>query len=378
MKNQNLILYVNPVERISVQGRDIQIYTIRGATGELTQTTSMNKTKEFSVGEEFHFQPNLSTNRLMTGLDEVIPNPFHKAELQDIITKYGLSTEWLEQLPLLLDKEVIKTQTYMEIINGVKPDYYTSHIRYTIFNLPGNVKELPAPSFLEQFKIILYDRPNRFVDDTPRGRLSIKLIKNHPKVAHNKKSVNSAFHHFYISEENEAEVEQNKKADIIKKATYHLYKLQQEDTPYRNYQVATLLSDQHGATIIKGRVAAVKVESALNRYVTDTQDRNQLVNVNKFLTVVDLYTTPEGAEKAEVMYLVQQAINTNVIAIRDGYYTWFSKAGSDPNVYRNSHYDKLLNLLISELQVYIPKDDTVTNWYKELLEEVQAKGAWIE
>jgi len=43
------IIFVNPVPRISAQGRHKQVFTMIGKTGELVPTTGMQKNKEFGV-----------------------------------------------------------------------------------------------------------------------------------------------------------------------------------------------------------------------------------------------------------------------------------------------------------------------------------------
>jgi hypothetical protein len=381
MKSQKLI-YVNPVERPSVQGRDQQVYTLRTDNGEIIPLSNMRKSKEFGVAEVYAFPYNPQKNRLETGLDEMVLNPFQNNEVSQIMDKYALDEVWVSILERLVKEERIKKQTYYEIMAGVKPDFYTSEVGATIFNMgQRNLKDLPRPTFLQQFKITLYPRPNNFVDDgtakTSRGRLAMLLIDKHPKIADNKGLVNSALHNWFVSEENEAEEEMNKRQNFINKAIYNLYKLQNEDTEYRNYQVGILLKDFSGKQIMKGKLNFTKVKEIMNKFITDTS-KHQVANCDSFMKVVELLDTVDGSEKFAVKYLVQQAINANVIAIRDGYFVWHSKAGSDENVYKNSHYDKLISLLLKEYETYNPKDESLTNWYKELYDEVKSKGVWLE
>lgn len=378
MKNQNTVLYVNPVPRISVQGRDKQNYMIIDPrTGDVRSSGQMNKSKEFTTTEEFSFPYNPDTGRLETGLDVSIRSPFKDADPQRLMTQYALPSDWAKLLPEIVVKDKISKQVYYEIIGGVEPDFYTSRVPYTIFNMPHNVADIKT-TYLQEFKMILYGRPNRFEDDggkkTARQRLSMLLCKVHPKIANSKAEANSAYHSWYISEENEAEREVNAKRNLLNKAAYHMYKLQNEFDNYRNFQVAILLKDEADVPIITNRVSPAKVEAALNGYIDDKH--HQAENCESFLEVMELLDTPDGLMKFEVRFLVQQAINTNVIAVRDGYYVWHSKAG-EPNVFKHSHYEKLLELLITEMQAYNPEED-VTNWYGELLKEVKSKGAWIE
>jgi len=85
----------------------------------------------------------------------------------------------------------------------------------------------------------------------------------------------------------------------------------------------------------------------------------------------------ESRERLNVMYLVQQAINTGIINIREGYYVWNSKSGV-PNMYKHNNYEKFVSLLQTEMKNWNPEEGSVTNWYADLYNEVKSKGIWIE
>jgi len=381
MKSKSLTtLFVNPLARVSVQGRHNQTYTMRADNGELIATQSMKKNKEFDCTDRFSFPYNPDTNRLMTGLDEVIPNPLVGKNPVDTIAKYNLSKEWQAVLEDVLKGEEISKQTYFEIISGVAPGFYTSEVNGTIFQSRPNDKHT-EPNYLQKFELILYDRPNRFVDDgtkkTSRERLCMELIKVHPKIANSKNQANSAYHNWFISEENQAEREFNEKADLVNKGTYLLYKLLHEADAYRKYQVGILMKSTDGIPIIKGKVSGEKVKEALNIYVTDQKDRNQITYVNRFIKTMGLLDTREGAVTFQIEYLIQQAVNSNVVKLVDGYYIWHSKADT-PNVYKFTDKAKFVNLLEKEYESYNPDDKEVTNWYGDLVEELKNKNIWID
>jgi hypothetical protein len=193
------IIYVNPVHRIPTQGRDKQMFTIIDPkTGDITVTQGMNKTKEFGAATNLSFQYNSTTNRLQTGLDISVTNPLFQMEIDDVMVKYSLSHEWREILKDVVTKPEIKKQLLYEIYDDVAPGYYTSEIagNVTIFNFSKFSKTPEKPNYLQTFNITLYDGPNRFTDETPRGRLAIQLIENHTSIAKNKNVANNSIHLF--------------------------------------------------------------------------------------------------------------------------------------------------------------------------------------
>lgn len=384
MKNPTEVttLFVNPIPgRVSGQGRHKQMFTVQTNTGESIPVAGMNKFKEFGTGHTYDFQYNATTNKLNTGLDKLIPNPYKGLEPIEIIENYGLNQDvWLKNLEAIVKQEQIKLQTHYEIMDNVSYNYYTNEMagNQTFLNSTNiKDKDIAMPNFLQRFSIVLYDQPNRFTDETTRGRLAIALIKNHTKIAKNRNLLNSALHEWYISEENEAVMEKMKKREIVEKALFDWYKLKTEAIPYRVNQVASLLTNKDNQPILKGRMSDIKVKESVSDYLGESS--SQMDNIVKFTKVNDLASTKEGLKRLTVMYLIQQAINTNVIGVRDGFYIWHSKSGT-PNMHKHQDLDKFINLLLQEYSTYNPKDTdlSVTNWYRDLLNEVKDKGAWIE
>jgi hypothetical protein len=238
------------------------------------------------------------------------------------------------------------------------------------------LKKAEEPSFLQKFKIVLYDRPNKFTTETPRGRMAIQLISRLNTIAKSKQLVNSAFHNYYVSEENEAEKEKLKKQDYINDAIYHLYGMKKENTDYQNYMVAILMKHSDGKVLLKGKVNSDTVRRKLNTFVTGDSPQ-QLQNIKRFMDVSKLLKTSEGMETLHIKYLIQQAINSNVMSVRDGYYVWHSRQGEE-NVYKFTNYKTLYSLIKKEFEVYNENEKEITNWYGELVKEVKGKGITIE
>ena len=123
MKSHKTV-YVNPVPRPSVQGRDKQVYSFSLKTGQVVQTRSMQKTKEFGVGSEYQFLINFDKNRLDTGLDETIENPFCESTEDSLRTELSLSAHWSkERLENIIAGKQLKKQTYYELLSDVKEGF---------------------------------------------------------------------------------------------------------------------------------------------------------------------------------------------------------------------------------------------------------------
>jgi len=376
MKRQYTTIFVNPVQRTSAQGRHQQVYTVRADSGELVASQQMHKTREIGTGATLQFQFNPETNRYETGLDTMVTSPLKGRSVEDVMQEFGLSQSWQHLLGKLVEQDKILKQTLFEISDATEPGYYTSEAK-TGNLLSRNLKDTAPPTFIQTFKFILYDRPNRITDETPRGRVAIQLMKINQKVANSLNIVNSAIHDWYISEENEAELEKAKKRDIIETAIYHIQNIKREQAPFVAYQTAILCKDKNGDPIVKGEVSDLTVKNALSGFVSDDNPA-QMDNIEKFEVIFELLQTREGLDRFSIMYLIQQAINTNVISMRDGYYIWNSKISSGENVSKFTDHDKLVSFLLKEKSVYDEDNKEVTNWYGELLNEVKLKNIRFE
>lgn len=380
MKNQETtVLFINPVPRESAQGRHKQQYvSIDPKTGRLIDSKTMGKVAEDNVTHTYSFEINPNTNKLQTGLDELIKNPYKGMEVTKVMSDYGLTAEWRDVLEDLVKQDRIKLQTDFEIKANVNPGFYTDEVKGggNLFNRGwGTAKWDQEKTFLQDFKMVLYPRPNRISDETPRGRLLMQLAKNQYRIAKDRNSINNSIHNFFISEENESAVLLNQKKERISEAYFHYYKLIKQETPYRRYQLCCLLKDVKGNNIVKGEIADEKVQAALSSYI-DADNTNQMQNIDYFIDKVEMLDSPELAVRFEIEYLVQLALNNHVMTTLDGYLVWHSKSDKE-NLSKFTDVDKLVSFLIDEFKKYNPKDEDVTNWYKELYDEVKLKGGWL-
>lgn len=369
------VLYVNPVERISHQGRHKQVYTIRTGTS-IIPTVSMKKVKEDNTPAVYQFPHNPHTNKLQTGLNVMVGNPFYGLDAQTIKSEHSLSHKWDTILDRLVQQDNIKKQTLFEIRHGVEPDFYTDEVGYTMLNMPTNMDEWGKKTFLQALTLTLYPRPNRFDNSTPRQELLMEMIGVLSAIADSKNEANPAYHDWYVSEEHEEEQEKAKKQEFIEQAVYNLYKLKMEYGQFETYKFAIILRDADSRPLIKGKVSPDTVNNTLSKFISD-KSKHQFRNIDEFMKLVKYLETREGMERLNVMYLVQQALNTNVLAYRDQQYIWHSKAGT-PDVYTlGSSYDGLINFFLKEYSTF-NEDSSITNWYHDLFEEVKTKGINFE
>ena len=245
-------------------------------------------------------------------------------------------------------------------------------------SMPTKVELFNEKNYLSTLKLILYPRPNRFDDSSPRQELLMCMIEALAEtniIATNIEGYNSALHDWYIAQENEMEQRVAKNKEIIEDATYNLVKLKREFGQYRTYQMGIMLTDASGYPIIKGKPEIVTVNNILSNYITN-KDSSQMKNIEKFNNLMSLIHENEY-ERFDVRYMVQQALNANLITHRDNRYIWHSKAANQDVYNLGTSFDKMVNFFYNEYITY-NEDSDVTNWYKDLLQELQDANIWIE
>lgn len=369
MKTGKKVIWVNPVPRISYQGRHKQVYTIQTNTGEVIPTRVMNKIKEDGVPTLYQFPADHNSGRLLTNLGKERENPFKGLTVEELRVKYNIPVEWSdEKLDIITKQNLITRQLYYELKHGRVPGFYTDKMTFSMLHPSVTPVE---KTFLERLTLSLDPRPNRFSNDTPRQEMLMEMIEVLPAIAQTKSLANSAFHSWYISQENEDEEDRQRKNDIIERATYNLYKLKHELGAFRTYQIAIVLKDYRNEPILVGDVSSERVNNILSEYVTTDSD-HQMVHIDRFMKAIDEISTKDGIQKFYIKYLVQQAINTNIISIRDSFYVWHSQSGTG-NMYKFDSLDALVNRLYMEFEAY-DGEDTLTNYFGILLKELQTKG----
>lgn len=358
-------VWVNPVPRVSAQGRHRQTYQTVGENGVVTTTVNMQKTKEFGTSSVYFFPYNKNTDRLFTGLDVTITNPFYNSDISEIKNKYNVHPDF--ELGKIVTQKEISKQLFYEIKHGVEPGKYNSFANNNWFTGDPSAKN---SSYLAEFSITLYPRPNVFTTTTPRQELAIILIDalvEAGRIAESKSDANSALHEFYISENNQ---EETVMSNIIEKREEAIAKLYEIKTKYPKFalkEIAAVLPNNKGKYVALGDTTQEQLKIAISNYLKDD------FNVNKFLEVVSLLETPEGAEKIKVMYCINQAVHKGVINSRQGEYIWVSKTGDQTAYNLGSRYDNVINFFLKEYKNYNPESEDL-NYYSELVKELTVKG----
>jgi len=150
--NKHSIIFVNPVERVSVQGRHLQMFMIEGKDGSVIPTARMNKVREEEVPHQFKFPVDLNnpTGSVYTGFEKVIENPFKGMSPEEVMSDYGLNDKWADFITKLVNQDKISKQIYYEIKHGKNPGFYTS----------VKSQDPKNPNYIETVKLILKQRQN--------------------------------------------------------------------------------------------------------------------------------------------------------------------------------------------------------------------------
>jgi hypothetical protein len=369
-------IWVNPVKRVSAQGRHKQVYSFIDSNNNLVATRSMDKIKEDNVTEIFQFPRNSETNKLVTGLDKQIENEFLGADPDELKNRFNLDESWDKTLSIIVTSPKIKKQTYYEILDGVTSNYYTNDTTHNITE-PLNYKKGVTKNFLESFQVILYPRGNRFESNSQRGRLAIEMMKVLNRVANTQAAVNPSMHTWFISEENESIMESKKRRDIYKKAMHLMYELQNGQPDFELYKIGSILKFVNTEPVIRGKVSKNAVEEKIDQYLNDSSDA-QTTYLTSFIELAEALNTSEGKVSNLIKYTVQQALNTGVISFRDGNYIWHSKS-NQPALYKfTSDYGKLIAFFVREYNNFNPTDVETSNWFNELKNELINKDVRFE
>jgi hypothetical protein len=385
-------MIVAPVPSPSVQGRDTHRFTYRDKDGKTIKGPIMNKRK--AIGASGHsatdtLRFSISGGRVKAGMSEKMPNPWYVGEytsktkevdtrrkVTEIMSAYGLSgEEWDKELSLIIYQEEITTQRYLEILGGFAKDYYTELCPPKKGYFWSEEDLTP----LMQFSYVFYDRENVIEDDTPKQRLAQQLVRmKTDKIAPNKNMINTATHMYYIAEENEQAKESKRKNDYENQAIVALvtlknnYPLDANIAEWPLYQVSTMLT-HNNKPLVKGAMPPVTVEQKLNSYIKDKQFGG--INACKdFLAKVQLFE--KNKERFYIEYLVQQAVNTNVIGMNNGFVFWFDQKSKKEEWYKFNSLEDFATFLQTEYDKHDP-DQNLGTAYEEFLEQLKERQAII-
>lgn len=324
-----------PLQRPSVQGRHLnQIIERNRATGVEKVLGPANRTKAININGES--VPELvqvarskhDRSRYEAGLSRLIENPFRDTPLK-ISQMYGLKPEWQDLLPKIVEQDQISLQTFAEIRFNLYPNELTEQVP------PKPTKDNPdTRTRLMKKTVVLYDRPNPFCEDNLEGFLAIQILLNNPdRVATSPQNANSSIQNWIMLEE---AVEQKLSADVHLKQNkaigeYADYCLNFPITESLEnnivYFMACLMHERAGNTnqplLKNGVVNAKTIDEKINGFLKPKDKADIEYNIPEFNRVVKLHK--EQPDLFFTKYLVQQALNTNVIQPTNGYIYWKSQ-----------------------------------------------------
>lgn len=367
-------IIVKPVPRESVQKRHlspVKVYDpIKKQMIDVGQASG--KTKATGAKDTYQFDSDLSKGILITGLEEMVANPYKDMDWLEVKMQNTLSDKWDSLLPNIVKQDKISRQVYYEILDGMEPNFYTPKITQSMINMGAAYDAKKPKTFLEKFEITLYDGANVFTSDTSRGRLAIQLCRNKKLIAKSRDVANSNYNTFYIAQENEEELTRLRTDRLENTAIAALATIQNKYAPAKLYQFAIVLRNENGNSVITtgGDVSPDVVEDQLNRFIKDKTSKKQ-ERLEKFLAVYETFM--KDVERFNVDYIVAQALNTRVITVRDGYYFWNSKADT-PSWYQWKTENALKTFLLKELGNYSKKEPSENNAFYTLKQELITKG----
>lgn len=356
-------IFVISVQRPSAQGRSH--YEYRGSDGS-SLSLSRTRARGAVVPVKFH----RIDNRLITGLEQNVTNPFKGLECK--------ASNWLNNWKAIEDADELSLQQVYEIKDNAVPGTYTS-----IVTTPTMIQAMNAGTklverienertYLENFTCYLEEGVNVFSAETERGRWTIQLCKNHPIVAKSGNEVNHDLHEFYIGEEEEAVKEKVEKRNTVMVGLSNLGTLVKNYPHFTQQQVMTILKLNYADTSEKTTL------SNLQEYVFEDRKTGLGTQVERIENFNKLYELLEKEpDRVYIKYLVEQAIKNYVILLEGGKYIWRSQKGIDNFYSLGVKGHTVENLFLQEYELYDPKDPNPDNAYFKLTNELKGFGVKI-
>lgn len=357
-------IYVLPVQRVSVQGRNNYDFVT-------SEGTSIPAGRSRSKGVKLAFKFAREDNKLKTGLDELTTNPWYNEPCP--------SPSWFETWSNIKDRQEITLQTVYEIRDDVPQGTYTAMVTTPTMAKAMNDTALAMSVGQKQTeleKFICYldtEGANVFDTTTHRGRLSIALCKNHPKIAPSANLANSDLHEFYIGEEEEAIKQKIEKRDVLLDSLANLGDLLKNYNSFVQQQVGTILKifyNDVSESVIKSTLQDFLFEEKKNSFGTQTE------RIERFNQVYELLT--KEPDRVYIKYLVEQAIKNFVILLDGGKYIWKSQRGIDNYYDLGIKTTSVENLFLREYEIFDPKDINPDNAYYKLTQELRGYGVKIK
>lgn len=380
--NQMSVLHVIPVTRVSVQNRHSQKSNSVDSRGNIV-TNILRKNKVVvaqgrSASDKLSFSKREGGRFFDAGLNEMIANPFYTTEKVDqhrskLFELYNLSDEWLTILPSLIEQKEISKQRLFEIKFGLAPDDLTERVPRRGSDGLIDPKD---HTILSKFRFTFYDETNILKDKELKGAIAIQLAKKHRLIAPSKKEMNTAVHLYYIDEK---EVVKNlrtqKRNHTVLKASSKLFELIETYPQASNlgdnviYKISSLCKYKSGKPVVKGKLTPIAIDREINTFIQKNVS-DQLRNVEKFLDTVNTFET--NPKLFNCKFLVQQALNCNLIYTSNGYVVWSSQK-LKPEWYKHDSLDIFTNFILDQMEKFDPLEKNAHNAFDILNKEVASK-----
>jgi hypothetical protein len=362
------IVYVRHVPRQSAQGR--HAYTFVTSDGN---SIPAQKARASGVSVPLGFLRDAESGLLITGLDEMLDNPYYEQNLSDLPSDMIPGSEWRDKYEKIMQMSKISRQTLYEIKDNVAEGTYTAVCGNLLMNSPNiTIDSMKAvkPSFLEAFKIYMQEGTSTFTNDSSRGRLAIQVLKNHRKVALSKDSVNEDIHEYYIADIEETIKARNKEINRVVTALQSLGELKADYPSFVMYQMAVILE------VAAGEMVDSAVEGELQSYLWETKKTSKGSHEERLEKFTELFKVlKDNRDMLYIKYLIQQALNTGVLRLPSGTARmfWPSKK-AHKNVYDlGSNLKKIETMFLNAYEAYDPELDE-ENWFMELEKELKDKN----
>ena len=356
-------MFITPVPRTSVQGRSNYSYISPDG-----KTIPAGRSFAKGAQKRYTFPRTRDGFQLKTGLSRLVPNPWYGRPANNpnegLPEHYHIGADYVLEIPSIVEKKQLTKQQELEIRFN-KPAGYLTNLCKLIDPLKKRSKD-DRGTFLEEFHIILYDEHNQFDNTTLRGCLAMELAEQSGRIAPNKAKANPSKHHFYVSDKNEAAIERAAKQDIINDAIADLTIIRRQYPVFISYQIAVILG------LLRGEVAPVTVKNSLNDYIT-TSRKDQMSNIESFNRVTKLLDSATTKDIMWIEYVLQQAVNNNVLRLNAGHYIWPAKKGIQ-NVYDlGTKKDSVIKFFLEQYNMYV-LDEDADNYYKDIIRQLSNAG----
>ena len=359
------ILYVIPLYGTSVLKRNEAMYTM--PNGNVIRKES-NKAGGVKIPVQFAKDNN--THKLITGLDEIVDNPWHedmKPDYNKLGSNWKLKEDRLKSLSKISKQTLL--EIYYDLTEGSLSDKSGVKTMGQLHLEPRREFENQKPTMLDSF-FYPFDYDHITTLDSSKSldeALAIQAVKNNPKIfASSKDMANITVHKFYLAREDDDLDTIKTERRKVQKAVVKLDKLFTKYTEYTQYQMAINLE------LTRDKVTPSQAEQLLEEFIWNQKKTNQGTIIERTRKFNEMYSILERSSEAfEIEYMVRQALNKGIfrIAKGDSNIYWPNKKGADNYYNLGRNFNTIKKRLMQDRKNYDESIDT-DNMYGMLYEDL--------